>query len=202
MTQGIRGSQPPCSVDGCERASLARGWCSPHYQRWEQHGDPLGGRRPNGESLRWLKALIVEATDSADDTCRTAWPYFRTEQGYPLMWWRGRMRYAHLAVLDLTGRPKPTPKSLTRHLCGNGHLGCLHPRHLKWGTAVENMADKLEHGTSNRGEQHPLAKLTAEDVRAIRASDEPRKVLALRYGISSSALSDILRRKNWAHLPD
>lgn len=35
--------QRTCSVDGCEREAEKRGWCSRHYQRWRNHGDPLGG---------------------------------------------------------------------------------------------------------------------------------------------------------------
>lgn len=30
----------PCSVEGCERLSKARGWCIPHYHMWQRHGDP------------------------------------------------------------------------------------------------------------------------------------------------------------------
>lgn len=28
-----------CSVDGCERQSVSRGWCQAHYRRWKAHGD-------------------------------------------------------------------------------------------------------------------------------------------------------------------
>lgn len=30
-----------CRVDGCERASRARGFCNAHWKRWKLHGDPL-----------------------------------------------------------------------------------------------------------------------------------------------------------------
>lgn len=33
--------KPPCSIDGCETESRSRGWCFKHYQRWNNHGDPL-----------------------------------------------------------------------------------------------------------------------------------------------------------------
>jgi hypothetical protein len=39
--------RPVCSVDGCERAIIARTFCGDHYHRYRRHGDPLGGRSPN-----------------------------------------------------------------------------------------------------------------------------------------------------------
>jgi hypothetical protein len=30
-----------CTIPGCGRLHLARGWCRPHYVRWQRHGDPL-----------------------------------------------------------------------------------------------------------------------------------------------------------------
>jgi hypothetical protein len=35
-------AKPPCSIEGCEGASITRGWCGKHYSRWQRHGDPLG----------------------------------------------------------------------------------------------------------------------------------------------------------------
>lgn len=28
-----------CSVEGCDRPAIARGWCSPHWTRWSKTGD-------------------------------------------------------------------------------------------------------------------------------------------------------------------
>jgi ribosomal protein L37AE/L43A len=32
-----------CSVEGCDRKHLARGWCRKHYEAFRRTGDPLGG---------------------------------------------------------------------------------------------------------------------------------------------------------------
>jgi hypothetical protein len=34
-----------CSIAGCGRAALARGFCKKHWKRWRQHGDPSAVRR-------------------------------------------------------------------------------------------------------------------------------------------------------------
>lgn len=40
MTKGT------CSIETCERPHKAKGFCSPHYNRWRSSGDPCGGPRP------------------------------------------------------------------------------------------------------------------------------------------------------------
>lgn len=51
-----------------------------------------------------------------------------------------------------------------------------------------------------RGEQNKSAKLTEDDVRAIRASPEKQQALADRYGITQAAVSHIRSRKTWTHV--
>lgn len=34
-----------CKIDGCEDPAAGRGWCSKHYQRWQNNGDPLVVKR-------------------------------------------------------------------------------------------------------------------------------------------------------------
>lgn len=29
-----------CTIEGCDKKVMAKGWCSTHYQRWRFHGDP------------------------------------------------------------------------------------------------------------------------------------------------------------------
>jgi hypothetical protein len=40
--------ETPCSVDGCDKQSDARGWCNMHWQRWRRHGDPAIARSTPG----------------------------------------------------------------------------------------------------------------------------------------------------------
>lgn len=51
-----------------------------------------------------------------------------------------------------------------------------------------------------KGEKNPSAKLTEDDVRAIRKSELSAKELSETYGVSSMAIRFIWRRRTWAHV--
>lgn len=51
-----------------------------------------------------------------------------------------------------------------------------------------------------RGSEHPMAKLTDEDVRTIRASAEPQCAAAARYGIAQSMVSMLRSGKRRGYL--
>jgi hypothetical protein len=51
-----------------------------------------------------------------------------------------------------------------------------------------------------RGAEANKSGLTEADVLAIRASAEPRAVLAQRFGVSSAAIGYIVRRRTWGHV--
>jgi len=111
----------------------------------------------------------------------------------------------HVLVLEAFVGPRP------EGMWGlHGKGGCLDNRveNLYWGTpSRNNFADKLRDGTYSpppgwgRGNKNKNAKATPEIVRAIRESDEILKVLASRYGLNISTVSEIRRRRTWAHLP-
>lgn len=51
-----------------------------------------------------------------------------------------------------------------------------------------------------RGEAHSQARLNEDDVRAIRASAEPSRAMAARYGVSKTAILFIRNRHTWRHV--
>ena len=53
-----------------------------------------------------------------------------------------------------------------------------------------------------RGEDNAAAKLTAEQVRAIRRDTRSCKVVGAEYGICEAQVSRIRRRIHWKEVPD
>ena len=53
-----------------------------------------------------------------------------------------------------------------------------------------------------RGEDNAAAKLTAEQVRAIRRDTRSCKVVGAEYGLSQAQVSRIRRRVHWKDVPD
>lgn len=82
---------------------------------------------------------------------------------------------------------------------------CVNPNHLFLGTHAENMADMRTKGRmvmpDTVGEANSAAKLTEIDVMQIRASDEMGVDIAIRYGVSTTTVSEIRLGKTWPHLP-
>lgn len=77
---------------------------------------------------------------------------------------------------------------------------CVNPDHLFIGTKADNSADMVAKGRSKRGEDLPQTKLTEDQVRIIRESDEPQSKIAKRFGISQGRVSAIINRKGWSHV--
>lgn len=184
----------PCAIDACQRLARVRGWCSTHYGRWLRNGDPLGGRVPNGEPLRYLRDGLASLTDA----CPT-WPYAKTPAGYPRVTFEGRIRLVTHLVLEWTGRgPRPSGMEAC-HSCNNGGAGCWHPGHLRWATHLSNMRDAVAAGL-NQGERHGMAKLTEADVRAIREAQGSHSALARRFGVARRTVADVRNGVSWRHV--
>jgi len=131
-----------CSVPVCERPAREKGLCTAHAHRLRRHGDPLGGRTFNGEPRKFLAA--AKAYDGND--C-LLWPYATDGHGYGhVKRWGESPQKVHRLVCEAVKGPPPFPKAEALHSCGNGHLGCCAPKHLRWGTHADNGRDMVAHG--------------------------------------------------------
>jgi hypothetical protein len=97
----------------------------------------------------------------------------------------------------------PIPKGLlVCHRCDNSL--CVNPDHLFLGTDADNSADKVAKGRQARGVTQGQAKLTEEDVHAIRAryalGDISQRDLAAIFGVSQTLVRLIVNRKIWTHI--
>ena len=186
-----------CSVVGCERDVRHRGFCGVHYYRWRRYGDPLSGNVEKGKPLKWLKEAIMQQTDNC-----IVWPFCTNEKGYGQVSYQNKFMIAHrLALMLHEGRTEAPAKMHCAHtpiVCHNP--ACVNPRHLRWASAAENVADMRLDGTYWQGEQNGSAKLTESQVLAIREDKRIVREIAQDYGVSKHAIYRIKNRESWKHL--
>lgn len=111
------------------------------------------------------------------------------------------------------------------HRCDNPY--CVNPDHLFVGTHLDNMQDCVQKGRISQGTRHsetqkrvvargkrhyrhgakdffgednPQSKLTADDVRSIRADTRVHAEIAKDHGISFQQVSRIKRGERWGHV--
>jgi hypothetical protein len=120
---------------------------------------------------------------------------------------RPRKLFVHRAVL-LTFAGMPGGNQEARHLDGNPANNRWTPGgteeeiraaggNLIWGTRLENMHDKVLHGTERHGEEKPGARLTDAQVLAIRTDSRPSRSVGADYGVSHTAILRIRRGERW-----
>lgn len=133
-----------CSIDGCGNKHDAKGYCSRHLYHFRKCGDPLGGRRgaSPGEPLRW----VAEHASYEGDDC-IVWPFEKSRYGYGVVKHDGKRRVASRVMCEAVHGAAPAEGMDAAHSCGNGHLGCMNPTHLRWATRKQNIEDMRRHGS-------------------------------------------------------
>ena len=99
-----------------------------------------------------------------------------------------------LVLLAFVGDPLPGQEMLH----GQKGKGDDSLPNLRWGTRVENQADRLRDGTDQRGERNHRAKLNqvmVAEIRRLRGT--PQRILAEKYGVSIPSISMIQSGKRW-----
>lgn len=130
------------------------------------------------------------------------WPWTarRGPKGYGEFQLRPKVgcRATHVALL-LAGFDRPDG-AMALHSCDNPP--CCNPKHLRWGTAAENAADRDDRGrfSAIRGESRTTAKLTEASVVAIMTDSRGYATVARAYGVSKSLIANIRKGKAWTHV--
>lgn len=186
--------KPLCKIEGCDKPVYGRGWCRLHYRRWYRTGSTELTSTRRGS----VQEFIQRAAKSTSSKCIT-FPFYRQASGYGWVRTPDGPRGAHVYVATLAHGEKPSKKHEACHTCGNGHLGCVNPNHIYWGTKSDNMRDSIAHGTGQRikyvsGENAVGAKYSDDQIRQVREAIErgERQVdIAAQFGLSQSHISRI-----------
>lgn len=189
-------SERKCTVDGCDRPFWARGLCNTHYRYQLKKGAAFQHGRSNakrGEQLRWLQ----EVSQTKSELC-IRWPYPYAGAGYAILFYGGRSTSAHRVLCEIAHGAPPFAKAEAAHRCGNP--SCFNPGHIEWATHIDNIADKVRHGTQQHGEKNPFAKLTDERVRQIRKDPRTAIELAAVFEVHKSTIKKVRRRLSWKHI--
>lgn len=116
----------------------------------------------------------------------------------------GKKRNIRATHVSLALHGKPRVDGLhALHSCDTP--SCCNPAHLRWGTNVENVQDRISRGRpgspgAKPGEAHGNAKLTEEAVRVIRGCDQNPRMLAHIYGVSIPTIYNVKSGHTWGHV--
>ena len=151
----------------------------------------------NTELLKKIESRCEEVGDCLE------WQGYVSSGGSPRIWHEGKTHSVRKLMLQANGKPSDVPpKYKLMTTCENQR--CVHPSHLVIVPMAKFVRDRLVANTNHQiraakiaKARRKSAKLTADDVAAIRASDEADHILAERYGVSRSHVSGIQARTKW-----
>jgi hypothetical protein len=107
--------------------------------------------------------------------------------------------FVHALVLTAHVGPRPAGHQACHR---NGDASDNRVENLRWGTAASNQQDRIAHGTTSRGASNGSAKLTEEQVRAIRADSRKHADIAAELGVARTTVGLVKAGKSWTHIGD
>ena len=157
-----------------------------------RHGEKL----KNGEPV--TRQVILNNVDVCADSGCWIWKRSFMSNGYPAIWSEGKVTSGQRVVYGLWfGRIDPD--LFACHKCDNKK--CLNPDHLFAGTHADNMRDCVNKGRHKHavfsGVNHPRARLSRDQVIAIRNSNEISK-WAKMFGVSKATIKNAKSRYTYA----
>jgi hypothetical protein len=145
-----------------------------------------------------LAEKLAERSIPEPNTGCHIWLGALSKAGYPQIWYEGRVQYAHR--LSLEQKIGPLGDLEACHSCD--FPPCINEDHLFPGTHKQNFEDaaRKDRMAHQRGMLSGAAKLTDDQVLAIRKDMRTHRVIGREYGISNRNVSAIKRREIWRHL--
>lgn len=129
----------------------------------------------------------------------------KNDDGYPSVRLSIKGQRKHISVHRLVALfhlpERPSSRHEVRHIDGDRN-NCK-ATNLAWGTPLDNASDRRLHGRTVRGDRHHKSKLTPHDVREIRelvSKGASLASVATLFGVSAAQVSNIVKRRNWAHV--
>lgn len=125
------------------------------------------------------------------------WTARTNPKGYGYTSDNGKMRTAHRASYEIFIGPIPDGDQVL-HTCDTP--SCVNPKHLFLGSNQDNVDDRVAKGRSARAacERNANAKLTPEQVEAIRSDPRSQRVIGEAYGVTQTNVSAIKRGVTWS----
>lgn len=114
---------------------------------------------------------------------------------------KGKLWPVHQVVAITFHGPRPSPKHHAAH--EDGQKSNNHKDNIHWKTKIENEADKIRHGTTNRGTRNGQCKVTEETARLVLADLKAGMrvfVVAEKHSLKQSHVSYIKSGRLWKHL--
>jgi hypothetical protein len=147
----------------------------------------VGGGKGKSQALDWLKAHV-----SHDGPECLVWPFGYDADGYGTINYDGRAQSVGRVMCELVNGPMPEDKQMAAHNCGNGHRGCVHPKHVEWKSWKENAADRKAHGRQATGRRGHLTPEMVEEMRTLR-DYLPQREIAIMFGTTRANVGHIFR---------
>lgn len=104
-------------------------------------------RARDGAGAAWIK--IFSAYEG--DEC-IVFPFSTAASPRGSLVFNFKKMEAHRAMCLKVNKLPPEPNMMALHKCGNGHLGCVTPKHLYWGDRSNNAKDARRHMVEGKPE--------------------------------------------------
>lgn len=124
------------------------------------------------------------------------WPFAReTRVGRGMMNHNGKQSWAHRVMCEIVHGPAPIDRPQAAHSCGNGHNGCVNPRHLSWASNSANQRQRYADGRGNPNANGNRPRFTPEQIATLQSQwgEFTQTKLAEMYGVSLGTIQYYLK---------